>query len=61
MPDDAILTLWCFIDGGSTAFEVTPHSNMNINDLKLLVKEVKKPELDHLASNSLVVWKVMTF
>ena len=46
-------TLWCFIEGDSTAFLVTPLGEASIGELKGLVWEMVSPRIWCLSSEGL--------
>jgi hypothetical protein len=39
-------------------FSVNIGESETVDDLKKVIKKEKEPELDHLAPNSIVIWKV---
>ena len=53
----AARTFWCIVHGSSRPFEITVHSNHNIDDVK---KDIISQEiiLRHITHSSLVLWKV---
>jgi Crinkler effector protein N-terminal domain len=58
MPGDQVRVLWCLVEGQTTAFKVIVSINNDTDGLKNLVKSAKTPELDDVAADTLVLWKV---
>lgn len=56
----AEITLNCWICGldDANAFSVDILPSKTVDHLKKAIKEVKRPELDHLATDKLDIWKV---
>jgi hypothetical protein len=51
--------LFCWIlDWSNQPFSVKIGKRETVDELKEAIKKKKKPELDHLAADTLVVWKV---
>jgi hypothetical protein len=60
--DDTIHTLWCLVEGDSTPFKITAPPNIDIDDLKKLVRENKdKSSLRDVNASDLVLFKVSPF
>ena len=55
-----MLHLYCWILGDSTQwiFSIEISDTKNVSALKDVIKEKKRPEFDHLATNSLTLWQV---
>ena len=61
MADDAIHALFCLIEGQSSVFKIKPTGNMQIYDLRALIKEKKKDSvLSGVDPDDLTLWKVMS-
>jgi hypothetical protein len=59
MANDTHRDLWCFIEGDSMPFEVTPLGKDSINELKHLIwREGKNGVLSNTDAKDLVLWKV---
>jgi hypothetical protein len=56
MSESLVLDLWCFIEGGTSCFNVKVPGNESIFDLKKRVKE--KGALRHVDAANLVLYKV---
>jgi hypothetical protein len=57
--DIATRTLWCYIEGDSTTFEVTVPVTASIHRLKEVVHEKRKNGvLSKVDASDLVLWKV---
>jgi hypothetical protein len=55
-------TLWCLVEGDSSAFKVKPTLNADVDDLKALVyEEGKHGILRDVDAKDLGLWKVRTF
>jgi len=52
------LNCWVLGDGATRIFQVCIGTGSSVYVLKEMIKEKKKPELDHLATDSLDLWKV---
>ncbi|KAF9158104.1 hypothetical protein DFQ26_007967, partial [Actinomortierella ambigua] len=53
-----LLTLFCIVDGETTAFSVKAPSNDTVDDLKKLIKAEKAPRFDGIAADELTLWRV---
>ncbi|KAK5801644.1 hypothetical protein F5H01DRAFT_384180 [Linnemannia elongata] len=55
-----LLTLFCLVDGEAptNAFPVEIESAKTIGDLKKLIRTEKSPELDDIAADKLIIWRV---
>ena len=56
MADDAFRVLLCLVEGDSSLFKVNPTSNVDIIQLKVLIKE--KGIDNAILAEDLVLWKV---
>ncbi|KAF9986697.1 hypothetical protein BGZ65_006582 [Modicella reniformis] len=52
------LTIWCVVDGESTAFSVKPKSAESVDDLKKAIKKQRPNDLAKVAADRLALWKV---
>jgi hypothetical protein len=60
MPDEAVRVLRFLIEGDSTPLKLTVPIECDVSDLKELIQERAKPDLDGFADNRLILWKVCT-
>ena len=58
MSDTMSLRCWVRGDGAQQHFSVKIRYTEDVGDLKDMIKEKKKPHLDHLPANILALWKV---
>lgn len=59
---DDVLKLFCWVlNGSNKPFSVTIGGSETVDDLKKVIKKEKEPELDHLAADRIILWKVSTF
>jgi Crinkler effector protein N-terminal domain len=60
--DDTIHTLWCLVEGDSTPFKITAPPNIDIVDLKKLIREEGINVSEHaILAKDLVLLKVSPF
>ncbi|KAF9580019.1 hypothetical protein BGW38_003496, partial [Lunasporangiospora selenospora] len=55
---DRFFTLFCLVDGESTAFPVSASTATTFGELKDLIKAKKAPEFDDVAADKLTLWRV---
>ena len=55
------LKIFCFLlpNDGRSLFSVSIDNDQTVDDLKKAIKREKKPELDHLAADALILYKVL--
>jgi hypothetical protein len=58
MSDTLLLNCWVLGNDPKRVFTVKIGKKETVDDVKNVIKEEKKPELDHLAADSLQLWKV---
>lgn len=58
---DANRTLWCLVRDHPGVFSVEISIHRSVDYLKKAIKLERKPKLDHLPADSLILWRVGTF
>jgi hypothetical protein len=60
MADDEVRVFWCLIQDESTPFEVIAPVNININQMKKLIKEegINVTKRDSILAKHMTLWKV---
>jgi hypothetical protein len=60
VPDEAVRVLRSLVEGLSKSVKLTIPVGCDVDDLKQLIKERAKPDLDGFVHSELILWKVYT-
>ncbi|CAG8772551.1 2763_t:CDS:1, partial [Funneliformis caledonium] len=57
-PSGTLINLWCIVRENRSIFKITIGSGNDLDDLRKVIKEERKPRFNDFAPDELVLWRV---